>query len=199
MNEIKTCSPQEYIRRLFADTQGGILRMTLDQYDETPYTFSTEMVWTENDVEPIIQRYNELSDALKRIAKVHTELDDESSRVRLLSKEDLEIWNIYVRPYESFDVDETEVWELYERGCDGDWTEEERALWHRYCDWREEQSRKRIPFNRRSSEKMIIRARRYEMLLSLDAPKILVEEEARCLAAEMAIYYGGKEQPVECE
>jgi hypothetical protein len=59
----------------------------------------------------------------------------------------------------------------------------------RYCAWREEQSRHRIPFNGRSSANMIDRARRYEWLLYKRAPIAVVLEEGRCLAEEMVLYY----------
>ena len=73
--------------------------------------------------------------------------------------------------------------------------EEEKLLkWH-YM-WREEQSQKRIPFNHRSSADMITRAMRYEKLLSLGAPEIVVTEEGRYLAEEMVLYYFGKEEPI---
>ena len=62
--------------------------------------------------------------------------------------------------------------------------------------WREEQSQKRIPFNRRSSADMIQRARQYEKLISLLAPENVVTEEGRYLAEEIVLYYAGKEEPI---
>ena len=53
-----------------------------------------------------------------------------------------------------------------------------------------------IPFNRRSSADMIQRARRYERLLSMHAPEVVVTEEGRCLAEAMVLYYAGKEEPI---
>jgi hypothetical protein len=62
--------------------------------------------------------------------------------------------------------------------------------------WNEEQSQKRIPFTRRSCADMITRAKRYEKLIRLGAPEIVVTEEGRCLAEEMVLYYFGKEEPI---
>ena len=62
--------------------------------------------------------------------------------------------------------------------------------------WNEEQSQKRIPFNRRSCADLITRASRFERLISLGAPEIVVTEEGRCLAEEMVLYYFGKEEPI---
>ena len=55
---------------------------------------------------------------------------------------------------------------------------------------------KKIPFNRRSVADMITRAARYERLIELGAPEIVVTEEGRCLAEEMVLYYYGKEEPI---
>lgn len=84
----------------------------------------------------------------------------------------------------------------FERGRWGDLIEEEELLIKRYCMWNEEQSQKRIPFNRRSSADMITRAMRYEKLISIGAPEIVVTEEGRLLAEEMVLYYFGKEEPI---
>ena len=85
---------------------------------------------------------------------------------------------------------------IHERAQDSDLIEEEELLWKQYCMWEEEQSQKRIPFCRRSSTVLITRARRYERLISLNAPEIVVTEEGRCLAEEMVRYYFGKEEPI---
>jgi hypothetical protein len=81
---------------------------------------------------------------------------------------------------------------IQERGRYGDLIEEEEKLWKQYCMWEEEQSQKRIPFNRRSSVKLIERAMRYEKLISMGAPELVVTEEGRCLAEEMILYYSVK-------
>jgi hypothetical protein len=88
------------------------------------------------------------------------------------------------------------IQEAYERGLDGDLIEEEELLLHQHWEWQEKQSQKRIPFNRRSAADMILRAMRYERLLSLGAPEIVVTEEGRHLAQEMVLYYFGREEPI---
>jgi hypothetical protein len=198
---------------MFAETENGIFKVGY----ESPYNSFTEeersvyVNWTEEDAEIIIQRYNLLTSALARIARVHDQLNDEESRKTLLSEDDLEIWNTYVRPYEPMKVNWDELYPIppcepdelmslventFERGRWGDLIEEEELLIKRYCMWREEQSQKRIPFNRRSSADMITRAMRYEKLISLGAPEIIITEEGRLLAEEMVLYYFGKEEPI---
>ena len=209
----KDLTPQGLIRRMFAETENGKVSVGF----ENPYSYFAEeerifhLNWTEEDADTVIQRYNLLTLSLARIARVHDQLEDEENRIRLLSKDDLKVWETYVRPYEPMQVDWDELYPIppcepdelmslvaaiHERSQLGDIIEEEQKLWDQYCRWNEEQSQKRIPFNRRSAADMVMRAMRYEKLLSLNAPEIVVTEEGRCLAEEMVLYYFGKEEPI---
>ena len=209
-------TPQGYIRHMFAETADG--KVTVGYED--PYKHFTEeertfyLNWTAEDAEKTIQRYNLLTSALSRIGRLHEQLKDEESRKKLLSEADLEVYNTYVHPYEPMKVNWDELYpispcesdelmslirEIHERGRYGNLIEEEEVLWKQYCTWNEEQSQKRIPFNRRSCADLITRAMRYEKLISLGAPEIIVTEEGRCLAEEMVLYYFGKEEPIVWE
>ena len=209
----KDLTPQGLIRRMFAETENGKVSVGF----ENPYSYFAEeertfhLNWTEEDADTVIQRYNLLTLSLARIARVHDQLEDEENRIRLLSKDDLKVWETYVRPYEPMEVEWDELYPIppcepdelmsliaaiHERSQLGDIIEEEHKLWDQYCRWNEEQSQKRIPFNRRSAADMVARAGRYERLISLGAPDIVVTEEGRCLAEEMVLYYFGKEEPI---
>ena len=206
-------TPQGYIRRMFAETVDGKFTVGYKNPDnrfiEEDRTF--EVNWTADDAKAIEEKYNLLTSALARIGRIHDQLEDEESRKRLLSESDLEVWNIYVRRFEPMDVNWSEFYPIppckphelmtlilgiQERGRYGDLIEEEEKLWRQYCMWEEEQSQKRIPFNRRSSVNLIERAMRYEKLISMGAPEIVVTEEGRCLAEEMVLYYFGKDEPL---
>ena len=100
-----------------------------------------------------------------------------------------------MKEFEPFDVEMSVVEEIRMRVI-GDLFEEEEEILKRFYMWREDQSQKRIPFNRRSCANMITQAMRFERLLSLNAPETVVQEEGRCLAEEMVLYYAGKEQPL---
>ncbi len=209
-------TPQGYIRRMFCETKDGKVKVGYeslqDGFAEEERTFYLN--WTAQDVEKIVERYNLLTSSLARIARLHDQLNDEKSRKELLSETDLEIYNTYVHPYEPMQVDWDElspippcepsellslIEDIHERGRYGDLIEEEELLLKQYYMWREEQSQKRIPFNRRSCADMILRASRLEKLISLGAPEIVVTEEGRCLAEEMVLYYFGKEEPIVWE
>ena len=206
-------TPQGYIRRMYKETVNGEVKVGYTDFfnDSAPEERTLYLNWTAEDAEKTVQRYNLLTSALARIARLHDQLEDEESRKKLLSESDLEVWNTYVCPYEEFEVNWDELYpippcepeeimtlidNILERGRYGDLIEEEDLLLKQYYMWREEQSQKRIPFNRRSSVDLILRAMRYEKLLSLGAPEIIVTEEGRCLAEEMVLYYFGKEEPI---
>lgn len=206
-------TPQGYIRKMFAETENGKFKVGYtypeNNFVEEEITFYVN--WTAEDAEKTVQRYNLLTSSLARIARLHDKLSDEESIKKLLCESDLEVFNTYVREYEPFEVNWDELYpippcepdelmllieNIYERGRLGDLIEEEELLLKQYCMWREEQSQKRIPFNRRSSADLILRAARYEKLISLGAPEIIVTEEGRCLAEEMVLYYYGKEEQI---
>ena len=205
-------TPQGYIRHMFAETQNGEFKVGYTDFfnNSAPEERTLILNWTAEDAEKVEQRYNLLTSALARIARIHDQLEDEENRKKLLSESDFDVWNTYVRPFEPLEVNWDELYpippcepeelpslihEIHERAI-GDLIEEEEKLLKWYYMWREEQSQKRIPFNRRSSADMITRAMRYEKLLSLGAPEIVVTEEGRYLAEEMVLYYFGKEEPI---
>ena len=207
-------TPQDYIRQMFRETQDEKLSITYYPFIGEPETITYQVNWTEEDAEQIIQKYNLLTFALARIGRLHDQLEDEQSRNKLLSEDELQIWNTYVKPYEPMVVDWEQLYpippckpdelmlliqEIHERAQFGDLIEEEEMLWKQYCMWREEQSQKRIPFDRRSAANMIQRARRYEKLVSMHAPETVVTEEGRGLAEEMVLYYAGKDEPIVWE
>lgn len=194
-----TLTPQGYIRQMLRETQDGKISITYYPVIGDPEVYTYQVNWSEDDAERIVQKYDSLTLALARIGQLDNQLDDKETREKLLSVEDLEIWNTYICPYEPFECDLSIVEEIHERAQLGDLLEEEEDLWKRYCMWREEQSQKRIPFNRQSSADLILRARRYEKLISLHAPVLVITEEGRCLAEEMVLYYAGKEQPIMWE
>ena len=205
-------TPQGYIRHMFVETQNGEFKVGYTEFfnDSVEQERTLQLNWTAEDAEKVEQRYNLLTSALARIAHLHDQLDDEENRRKLLSESDLEVWNSYVQPFEPMEVNWDELYplspcepeelpylicEIHERAI-GDLIDEEELLLKLYYMWREEQSQKRIPFNRRSSADMITRAMRYEKLISIGAPEIIVTEEGRLLAEEMVLYYFGKEEPI---
>ena len=189
-------TPQGYIRKMFEESRDGKLTI-VDYTEDEPVSVTYNVSWNEDDAAEIVKRYNLLTAALTRIGRLDKsdfDRQDEGLRDRL-SESDKEVFDVYVREYEPFEVDPAVVYEIYDRE-EEERSEEEKAILDRFFAYREEQSRKRIPFNRRSSVYLIIRANRYEKLVSLKAPELVITEEGRALAEEMVVYYAAEAEPV---
>ncbi len=185
----RNCTPQDYIRKLFDETQEGKLTIHYFPFFDQPYSSTYKMNWTKQDAETMVERYNALTAALTHIGKHHDELEDEDKRNELLSSEELKIWDTYIKPFEPFEVDLEVVAELYFRKETDSLEDEEYELLERYHEWFVANSHKRLPFDKCCPSQLINRAQRYEHLARLDAPGSVIAEEGRFLAEEMVIYY----------
>lgn len=183
--------PQQYIRDLFAATKDGKLTIAYFPYAEPPATVTYPMSWTAEDVDFIVQRYTEIEAALRKIAGQHDLLEDADRRMRLLTEEEQRIWDIYVRPFDDFDSRGFNLAELFGRMvCGDDLTEEEHDLVDDYYAWRRDQCGRRIPCKGGNPDDLVMRGKRFERLVQLNAPAVVINEEACCLAEELVLYYG---------
>ena len=195
VDERRELSPQEFIRQLFAETKEGKVSIEYAPFFDEPYTMTYEMDWTAEDAENLVQRYNALTAALTRIGKLHESLDVEANRKEFLTPEEQMVWDTYIRPFEPFDGDLDEVADLEFFSETETLTEEEQAILDRHYGWYEANCLQRLPVMRRTPTCVINRAQRYERLVSLNAPAIVMNEEGRCLAEELALYYHYVQKP----
>ena len=180
-----------YIRKLYTNTKNGELEI---YYERTygiagPYTHTWKVDWIESDVDNLVLNYKYLVENLYKIAQHHDALEDETQRVKLLTEEEQMVWETYIRPYEPFEVDLQIIAELYDRGEFNTLTDDENELMERHYEWNEGESLKRLPFVKRSPSELILRARRFEQLVSLNAPELVIKREIESLAEEMLFYY----------
>ena len=112
----------------------------------------------------------------------------------MLTSEQLDVWNTYICDFDgTFDSGEHNLEELYVRREDGDeLSDEELKVLERHYEWFEEECLKRFPKKVYSSKFLVNRAQRYEYFISQNAPKCVIDEEGRCLAEEMILYYAAK-------
>ena len=188
-------TPQEFLRRLYAETQDGKVSIEYHPFFDEPYSITYDMDWTAEDAETLVRRYDTLVTALTRIGTLHDELETEADRKRLLTASELEIWDTYIRPFDPFEVDLSVIGELDFRSETETLSEEEQELLERHYEWFEANSLQRLPAVKLSPAKVINRARRYEMLVKLNAPQVIITEEGRFLAEEMALYYHNVQKP----
>ena len=184
-NTYRESTPQEYIYKLFEETAGDRLTINTFPLFDQPYATTYRMGWTKKDADEAVARYDALTAALCVIGKT----DKADCREGLLSPEELEVYNTYVRPFPDFEVDLEEVGTLYFRSETETVEEDEYELLERHHEWFVENSRKRLPVTNRCPSYLINRAQRFERLASINAPDCVLQQEGRCLAEELVLYY----------
>lgn len=186
-NERFDINPKQHILDLFEKTKDSMVDITYYSDFGEDYTLTYEMDWTREDAETLAERFEALTDALSKIGKLYDELENEDKRRELLTPEELSVWEIYVRSFdEKFDADEMLIRELNERD---DLTSEEFELLERLYEWFEEQCLKRLPAIHRSSVDFVDAAKRYTYFVKSNAPGLVINDAARCLAEQMLLYY----------
>ena len=192
-NRLNT-TPTQHIRNLFERIKDGKLTITYYDSIEPSYDRTYDVSCTASDVDEFILKYEALTQALQAIAKVHYEIDNSANIEGVLTPEQIKVWNTYIRDFdEEFDAGKYNLDELYAmRDSGAELNEAEYDVLERHHEWFEAQVLKRLPKKEYSPRVFFNRAQRYECLISLNAPEIVVNEEARCLAEEMILYYFGK-------
>lgn len=184
-NDYMTISGADYIRAMFANTEADC-SLTLENEPEDSVIWY--MDWSEQDVENIVAEYEKLIEALNRLGKDH---DRWMESTEGMPADLLQIWNTYILPYPNHEMDDEKIFDISMKFEDGvPLEEEEKTLWYRYVAWRDEQALTRLPGDRCNPAFVIQQARRYEKLVALRAPKILIDNEAHYLAEELALYRG---------
>lgn len=190
----RTLTPQAFISQLFAETKDGKISIEYHPFLDEAYTLDYDVSWTAEDAQQLVQRYNALTAALRRIAEQSGDLDVPENREKLHSPEDRQVWDTYIRPFEPFEVEDEVIDTLYFRRETETLDDEENELIERHYAWFQKCSLQRLPFEKCPPAFVINRARRYARLHQMRAPAVIIDEEGRCLAEEMVLYYYGPDR-----
>lgn len=183
----------DYIREMLKHTQNGKLTISDEDGQENTYP----MRWDQVMVEFLIYDYELLLERLDKIGEQEHFIQDDATAYDLLGQELYDVWWIYIRPFPAHRLDQEALQELWMKQDMGDpLTEEEKALHREYRQWFEEHARSRLPVMACSPASFISRAKRYTKLVSLGAPEVVRQSEARFLAEEMALYMCGQPRPL---
>lgn len=170
-----------YVYALFAESRDG--ELTVGTADEQA-TYCVK--WDLQTAETLAHQCDALLDCLTRLARYEKPLTETWH----LTKEEMEVWHTYLRPFPDHGLDKAALKEIWEKETVGEsLTPEEQILSRQYADWYEENALTRLPFNRCAPTDVISRARRYVRLVQLNAPVVVQESETRCLIEEMVLYY----------
>ena len=187
-----------------------------DINDETTDWLDCVMTWDNEDRNNITAAYERLFAALRAIADVSDRLGDTREENKdILSGELLDIWDTYIRPFDLGDIDYDTVMDIEERmdaaklaadladlfedvasenGEDIFWsgeeetsvTAEEEALYDQYMAAVHADAERRLD-RALAAYDVIIRAKRVRKLMSLNAPDIILNNEAKLLAQALAV------------
>lgn len=172
----------QYVLTLFDESRDGWLTIGIDQG-----RFDYKVVWDEKRAEELAVRCQRLVELLTELAPMQDSLMQSTRR---LGKEQLDVWNTYLRPFPEHDMDNEALRSVWEKEAIGLLLNpEERKLSWQYDSWYEKQALQRLPWERCSPAGLIGGARRYARLVKLNAPEVVREHEARCLAEEFVLYH----------
>ena len=181
-DNFSSVSGEDYISAMFTNTAAdGKLLLEDEEYSDVFH-----MDWTEADVAALTERFEKLLATLTQLGKFFPRAEAAED----LPEELQEVWNTYLRPYPPHGMDDEELMDISMKEDMGDvLTDEEQEMLDKERQWLRENALRRLPFNRCHPVKLIQRARRYERLLELRAPQVVVANEERALAEAMALYY----------
>lgn len=183
----------DYVTSLFAATdRDGALRMpknfgTDEEQDDEFDIF--KMSWNRDDLNMLLSEFQELYAGLSEIAKVYDKLDNNPERVRdaLDNPVLFDIWQLYLqRPQWYGEEDRILDAALKKEAQAEELSAEEERLLEKYRSEELRESVKNLGGNCFAYD-VHIHALRLCELMSIGAPKIIIEHEARCLIGCMAL------------
>jgi hypothetical protein len=176
----------EYVVTLFDESRDGELIA-----GDADNQFDYPVEWDEQTANELAQQCGAL---VGHLAELSHQFEKLRSETRHLTKEQMQVWNTYLRPFPKHNLDMDAlrtIWEKYE--TDELVTEEEHALADQYVHWFEENALSRLPAKHCDPVQLINRARRYSKLVRLNAPAIVQENEAKRFAEEFVLYHCTKQ------
>jgi hypothetical protein len=171
----------DYIRALFEETKDGVLEIWYEDETDEGFIEAYPVAWSRADMEELVRQFELLRSQLDRIAAGER------------SEELVEIFNIFVHPYDACPFDDEQMNEVLDKlELALPLTQEERTLYEQYIHWQEKQASSRLLAKGHNAFRLISHTRRYTLLMELKAPQIVIENEARCIAEEMVLYHWSK-------
>ena len=222
-NELYTVSPADYLRKMFerTDPDGLLIMPDIFCSDDGGDEFSSlmcRMEWIAEDAASVIEEYGSLVEQLGIIAAKHCELsDDPDENKKLLPKAAFDVWDTYIRDFETGGIDREQIRDIEERLdslesarrlsedfaktgtiaesdkkllislLDDNVTFDERKLFEEYREAVFGDSQERVGDDMFAYQE-VLRARRVCALIRYGAPGIIINSESCKLIAAMALH-----------
>jgi hypothetical protein len=175
-----------YILEMFQNTKDSTLTFPPHYIESGPFTLR----WEQDDAMRTAIECDRLLTHLRLIGEVFDELKPtRQENERILSPTLLEVWDIYVRPLDVGKLDRARasgIQTLKDLG-----RPIPREDWIYLQKFRQAElfsAMKRLPYGGIEPSELIRRGYRYTKLVSLDAPAIIMRNEARLFARAYALY-----------
>lgn len=172
----------QYVRTMFDESRDG--ELTAGDLDDR---FDYLVEWDEETADMLAEQCGALVAQLTELSHQYEKLKTDT---RHLTKEQLEIWNTYLKPFPKHGLDMAaleSIWEKFE--TDEPVTEEEYALADQYVLWFEENALTRLPIKCNDPIQLINCAKCYCKLIQLNAPAVVQENKAKRFAEEFVLYH----------
>lgn len=184
----------DYVTSLFAATdRDGALRMpknfgTDEEQDDEFDIF--KMSWNRDDLNMLLSEFQELYAGLSEIAKVYDKLDNNPELVRdaLDNPVLFDIWQLYLQRSQWYGEEDRILDAALKKEAQAEeLSAEEERLLEKYRSEELRESVKNLGGNCFAYD-VHMHALRLCELMSIGAPKIIIEHEARCLIGCMALH-----------
>ena len=172
----------QYVRTMFDESRGS--ELTVGNDDDR---FDYPVAWDEETADMLAEQCGALVAQLTELSHQYEKLKTET---RHLTKEQLEIWNTYLKPFPKHGLDMAAleaIWEKFE--IDAPVTEEEQELAQQYVNWFEENALTRLSIKCSDPIQLINQAKCYCKLIQLNAPAVVQENQAKRFAEEFVLYH----------
>lgn len=172
----------EYVHTMFQESRSGELSVG-NADNRSNYTVD----WDEQTAEVLANQCGNLVSIITTLAAQYEKLKMDTQH---LTKEQLEVWETYLKPFPPHGLDMDEliaIWEKFE--IDEEVSDEERSLADQWMNWFETHSLDRLPIKRCYPSKLINQAKRYCKIVKLNAPEVVQVNEAKRLAEDFVLYH----------
>ena len=185
-------SPVQTIHFMFEQTHpDGTLCIPAwpDDSGESSAFYTCTMNWSSSDCEKITAEFHALCDDLAKLAECYDDLKDtKEENADLLSAPLLNIWDTYIRKFDLGNLAYKQLAAIHKKeNNDEPLTDQEKSILNQYQDAVIEDAEKRLG-NQPAAYEQLIRTRRLCRLLSLHAPKQIVDHEKNLLAQAMVVH-----------
>lgn len=179
----------------FTDENGVLYIPEWVYEDDNGLFYKLVMNWSKTDVDSLVSDHAALIAALTELAPYWDTIKTEEDS-RTLPKELQTVWNTYIRDFDTRDMDLDRISKISDKMDEGEAvSDEESEMYDKYRDLVIADAKVRIGDNIAAYD-VILRAKRFCRLTSLNAPRIIIDNESNFLIQAMAVHKYGKSMEI---